>query len=236
MGERAGFSRPIASGVVLAGAFWISGCRTAAPELEARIEARASRAAASDAVYRGSAPFERKALAVGQWTEHLGSLPKSLRSLLRQEVIAARDGGFWIRQVLTTPYEESEVRFFVVPSEEGSGGVWEFRKIQLFGKDGSVRELRAREEVPAFLVPYAVSAGGTESAPGGAAGEAISVLAGRFEGCVVVEADDARQWLHAAVPITGIVKEVATDGDERWELAAFGWGAAAKPSPKTRGR
>ncbi|MGQ9592193.1 MAG: hypothetical protein ACUVYA_18075, partial [Planctomycetota bacterium] len=185
-------------------------------------------------VYRGSAPFARKPLAVGQWTEHLGSVPKSVKTLLRQEVIAAGEGGFWIRQVLTTPYEENELRFFVVPSEDGSSGVWEFRRIQLFRKDGGVRELRAREDVPAFLIPYAVSGGGPESAAQGAAGEPIAVPAGCFEGCVLVEADGARQWLHDAVPITGIVREAAADGEERWELAAFGWGAAAKPARKAR--
>lgn len=217
--------RPAVSAFFAASASWIAaalaGCCSVDPELKALVDARARSRPLGAAIYPAGGAFEPMQLAPGQWTEHIARGHAEDPTLLRQEVVSAEDEGFWIRQTLTTYYKASTLRFLIVPKEVEGQRLWEVRRVQHVDREGRVREVKDRLEAPEFLFPQRPS---ESQAPGTAARplETVTVPAGRFEGCSLVNAEGARQWFHPAVPITGLVLAVEAETAARWELVGFG--------------
>jgi hypothetical protein len=178
--------------------------------------------------------------AVGQWTLTRAVNEKGEPTITRTSVVGREDGGWWIEtenqdyyrhgitKVLyatqpTTPEEALDAVRKIVTREDGKA-----EQVMDFTKDDPAMAIAKR-----FAGRF-MKTGVVVTIPPESAREDAKVPAGAFRRCAKIGAKieagpfsfQATSWFHPAVPLSGSVKGVSSDGKWTMELLDYGTSGA----------
>lgn len=223
-------------GTVLAGLLLVSGCASVNQAMNAK-HASMGQAAPMDRAVQGAIPYEHVPWAVGQWIK-VANRSGEVWSVQTLSIVAQDAQGFWLETETVSPQsdEPSRLRMHVTgydPSNPES--VKDLSIGTVYTQTGTSRPMQA----PPFIGPMTsgwvlqnfkidVASGHPDDvkAPAGSFSNAMTlhhaVSFGPFE-------SEGKSWYHSEVPVWGIVKTVADDGDSESVLLDYGMtGAVSK--------
>ena len=172
---------------------------------------------------------------VGQWTLTRSVNDKGEVSYVRTAIVGREDGGYWIEMETQDWYRHglTKVLYAGMPTnvDEALDSVRRI-VVRTEGKPDQVMDFTKDDPAMAIAKHFAKQYMkiGVAAVPEQASREDAKVPAGTFRGCAkfssTVElgpfSTETTTWFHPAVPLSGGVKSVTTDGKLTTELVDFG--------------
>jgi hypothetical protein len=189
-------------------------------------------------VFPAPAVFVPKPLLVGQWTQHRIVNDKNEPSLATYKIVGEDAGAFWVEVANESYYGKSVVKILLAIPDRANPHTMDIRAVKMKDRNGRVTELQGpmiqlmRSTYQNAVNMLAVSWQGLPQ-------ESVNVVAGNFTSCFKARTDASwggwhsasTSWMHAIVPISGLVKSVGIDRPTTMELVGFGETGATSEIP-----
>jgi hypothetical protein len=180
-------------------------------------------------VFPAPAAIVPKQLACGQWTQHKLTNERGERSFVTYKIVGEDSGAYWIEVANESYYGKTVTKLLIVLGDRTNPNTMEIQSVKFKDKDGKVTELQG----PMVQVNRSLWQGSVNMLAvrwQGLPQEAVSVVAGNFMACFKAATDaswgvwraTSTTWMHAMVPISGLVKSVGMDKATTVELVGFG--------------
>ena len=179
-----------------------------------------------------------KPLAVGQWTQHKLVNEKGEPALVTYKIVGEDGGAFWIEIANEGYFGKTVSKILLVPGDRMNPNTMDVRAVKMKDKKGQVTEfegpmLQLMKSIwQSSINMLAVSWQGLPQ-------ETMPVIAGTFTNCFKARTDASwgawrsvsTTWMHAAVPISGLVKSAGIDHPTTMDLVGFGETGATSEIP-----
>ena len=182
--------------------------------------------------------FVPKPLVVGQWTQHKLVNDKGEPALVTYKIVGEDSGAYWVEVANESYYGKTVTKILLFPGDRMNPNTMEIRTVKLKDKKGQVTEITGpmirlmKSMWQSSINMLAVSWQGLPQ-------ESMPVIAGTFTGCFKARTDGSwgvwhaasTTWMHAIVPISGLVKSAGIDHPTTMELVGFGETGATSEIP-----
>lgn len=170
-----------------------------------------------------------KPLVVGQWTQHKLVNEKGEPSLMTYKIVGEEGGAYWFEVANESYFGKTVTKMLVAVGDRMNPNTMEIRAVKMKDKKGKVSEIQGpmiqfmKAALQGSVNMLAVSWQGLPQEP-------MNVVAGYFTACFKARTDASwgawrsvsTSWMHASVPISGLVKSVGIDHPTSMELVGFG--------------
>ena len=182
--------------------------------------------------------FVPKPMVVGQWTQHKLVNDKGEPALVTYKIVGEDSGAFWVEVANESYYGKTVTKILLFPGDRMNPNTMEVRAVKMKDKKGQVTEIQG----PMLQLMKSMWQGSINMLAvswQGLAQESMPVIAGTFVGCFKARTDASwgtwhsasTTWMHAIVPISGLVKSAGVDHPTTMDLVGFGETGATSEIP-----
>jgi len=191
---------------------------------------------------RASGSTELAPFAVGQWVRYAVRYTDGHKSQLTYKVVGREQNALWLELVAGTANAGTVLQLLIGAGSRTALDGSRIEAARISMPNGAVRELRGpmlepsrpgylKALSPLFSAPFA-----------GVPQQSVATATGRFEGChrlerelVFGELNGAfTVWMHASVPLAGLVRATAKSGEATIEIDGFGMQGARTSMERRR--
>jgi hypothetical protein len=205
---------------------------------KADIDQRIGALAHTGQVFPAPTALVPKPLVVGQWTQHKLVNEKGEPALVTYKIVGEDSGAFWIEIASESYFGKTVTKILLVPGDRMNPNTMDVRAVKMKDKKGQVTEL----EGPMLQLMKSMWQGSINMLAvswQGLPQETMPVIAGTFTNCFKARTDASwgawrsvsTTWMHASVPISGLVKSAGIDHPTTMDLVGFGETGATSEIP-----